>query len=95
MKLTEDQWTWLLVHLARARYWTMQRVKREPIGGHLDGDNMICEGVDKGKYHVVDRDDPDLSYETICWYMLSLSGLDVNKAWLFYHEDDVFKEISK
>ena len=55
----------------------------------LDGDNLVCEGVEKGKYHIVDRDDPELSYETLCWYVLSLSGLDVKKAWRAYHGDEV------
>jgi hypothetical protein len=85
------------VYLERSRFWkTPTSVMMDfETGMILDGDDLVCEGVEDGKYHIVDRNDPDLSYETICWYMLSLSGLDVKKAWLEYHGDNVFKEVGK
>ena len=95
--LTEDQWTWLLVYLERSRFWkTPTSVKMDlKTGIDQDGDQLVYEGVEEGKYHVVDRNGADLGYETICWYMLFLSGLDVKAAWLQYHSDDVFQAIGR
>lgn len=97
VKLTEEQWTWLLVHIARARFWKMSTCLKRGLNDATreDGDYLLCEGVEDGKYHIVHRHDSELAYETICWYMLSLSGLDVKPAWLEYHEADAFKEAGK
>jgi hypothetical protein len=91
VKLTEDQWTWLLVYLERSGFWKMPTSVKMTLetGLVLDGDSLVCEGVEAGKYHVVDRLDADPAYEKLCWYMLSLSGLDVKEAWEEYHGDDL------
>lgn len=85
--LSEDDWTWLLVHLERTRFWKMRTsLEWDPNSGLiLDGDDLLVEGVERGKYHVVERDDPEPEYEKLCQKMLELSGLDVAKAWEEYH----------
>jgi hypothetical protein len=89
VKLTGDQWTRLLVYLERSRYWKMPTGVKMTLetGLTLDGDNLVCEGVEGGKYHVVDRVDADPNYEKLCLYMLRLSGLGVKEAWEEYHDD--------
>jgi hypothetical protein len=88
VKLTQAEWTDLQDYLERARFWKMPTiVDREFFS--TDGDWLICEGVANGKYHVVNRlNVPDPNYEKLCWYMLSLSGLDLKKTWEEYHEDE-------
>lgn len=89
--LNEEQWTWLQVYLERAEYWRMRTVVNEP--DFADGAWLMCEGVRAGRYHAVFREDADLKFETLCWYMLRLSGLDVRKAWLDYHGDRAFERV--
>jgi hypothetical protein len=85
------------MYLERSRFWkTPTSVKMDLETGIVhDGDNLVYEGVEDGKYHVVDRNGADLGYETICWYMLFLSGLDVKEAWLQYQDYDVFQAIGR
>jgi hypothetical protein len=85
------------MYLERSRFWKMPTSVKMDLktGIDRDGDDLVCEGVEDGKYHVVDRNGAVLGYETICWYMLFLSGLDVKEAWLQYHGDDVFQAIGR
>ena len=90
-KLTEDEWTWLLIYLEKSRYWKISTSPKEDLitGIVEDGDQLICEGSDGGKYHIVDRSNPDPGYEKLCRYMLDLSGLDVKETWEEYHGEDI------
>jgi hypothetical protein len=86
-KLTKDEWTLLEVHLLRSRYWDMKTLagKGTGVSFDLDGDSLVCEGIDGGRYHVVDRSDPNPEYEKLCKFILDLSGLDIKKAWETHH----------
>ncbi len=97
VKLTEAEWTWLQVYLERSRFWKMPTTVKMDLqkGIILDGDDLICEGVVDGKYHMVDRVDPDPNFEKLCWYMLRLSGLDVKETWKEYHGEDLVTEIDR
>jgi hypothetical protein len=90
-KLTDDEWTRLQVYLERSHYWKMRtsvKMNLDEEGLLLDGDRLVCEGIEQGKYHIVDRLDPDPEYEKLCRYMLDLSGIDIREAWAAYHGED-------
>ncbi len=95
-KLNAADWAQLQVHLERAQFWKMPTHPPKPEPGDgvaVDGDELICEGVAGSKYHIVNRanvDDPN--YNKLCWYVLSLSGLDVEKTWKEYHGDEMPKD---
>jgi hypothetical protein len=95
--LTEGQWDSVQTLLARAHYWKMPaRVEADPQRGWvLDGGELVCEGVEDGRYHVVDRDDPERDYENFCWYVLELSGLGLRKRWIQYHRDELREKEEK
>ncbi len=95
--VTEDQWTWLQVYLDRSRFWKMPSSVKMSLetGLILDGDSLVFEGAEDGRYHVVERADADRNYEKLCWFMLRLSGLKVREAWVDYPGDDVINEIDE
>ncbi len=88
-KMTDDEWTVLQVLLEKSTYWRLKKwVKTDLASGIvMDGDRLICEGVDGGRYHVVDRSDPEPEYEKMCKFLLGLSGIDIRKAWAEYHDE--------
>jgi hypothetical protein len=88
-KMTDDEWTLLQIALEKSTYWKLRTsVKGDLAAGVvMDGDRLICEGVDSGRYHVVDRSDAEPEYEKMCKFLLGLSGLDIRKAWAEYHDD--------
>lgn len=74
VELNEDQWDGLATVLSKAGFWSMP-TRGEDQG--LDGEQLIVEGVESGKYHVVDRWSPaDGEYRNLCQYMLGLAGLE-------------------
>jgi hypothetical protein len=83
------QWTLLQIALEKSTYWKLRTsVKGDLAAGVvMDGDRLICEGVDSGRYHVVDRSDAEPEYEKMYKFLLGLSGLDIRKAWAEYHDD--------
>jgi hypothetical protein len=83
VKLNETQWKELESHLERSNFWEMPT--RLPDDSGSDGDTCVVEGVSNGRYHLVDRWEPDPGYESLCRYMLELTGLKAMKAWEGYH----------
>jgi hypothetical protein len=83
LALDSAQWSNLVRHLEAASFWDIP-TKLKGDGG-CDGDQLIIEGIKGGKYHVVDRWEPDPAYAALCRTMLDLSGLKVQKSWEGYH----------
>jgi hypothetical protein len=75
------QWNEFQRLLDKVKLWEMPTELHRLDG--CDGDQVILEAVSAGKYHVVDRWSPDREdeYAKLCRYLLTLSGLDVLKAW--------------
>ena len=81
----------LQVYLERCRYWKMRAsIKMSLTDGVItDGDELLCEGIEEGKYHIVYRLDPDADFEKLCRFMLDLSRRDdIKEAWAKYHGKD-------
>jgi hypothetical protein len=71
-ELDKEQWDGLQEHLDKAGFWGM-RTRSGKQG--LDGEELIVEGVEDGKYHVVDRWSPDAGdYRNVCGFLLELAG---------------------
>ena len=62
-----------------------------------DGDHLVLEGInaENSFYHIVDRNGAGRAYEELCWYLVSLSGLDVRKTWAEYHGEDVIDHVTE
>ena len=71
-------------HLEHARFWDSPTKD-----GHdgLDGDQLIVEGVQGGRYQIVDRWEPDPEYTRLCRFILDLTAIRIQKAWERYHSD--------
>jgi hypothetical protein len=83
--LNAEHWNHIGRLLQEASFWELP-TKLEDDGGS-DGDQLIVEGVNGGKYHVVDRWEPDPSYEALCGTMLELTQIDLGTQWSDYHGD--------
>jgi len=85
-RLSDAQWENFQRLLDKVKLWEMPT--KDPELGGYDGDQLILEAVRAGGYHVVDRWSPDAGddYTSLCRYMLTVSGLDVMKAWEEYRE---------
>jgi hypothetical protein len=70
--------------LDEAAYWELPTRLAED--GRCDGDQLIVEGVRAGKYHVLDRWDPDPVYAELCHHMLRLTGIEMSEQWNGYHD---------
>ena len=88
--LGADQFIALNRRLEQAAFWEMP-TELGDLG--LDGDQLIVEGVTTGKYHVVDRWEPDPAYAKLCLNMLDLTGLKVQKTWRKYHANNELPEM--
>ena len=44
VKLTEDQWTWIMVYLERTRFWKMPTSVKTTEPHPRRGDRLVCEG---------------------------------------------------
>lgn len=86
-RLTDDDWTLLLVAVEQAKFWNMQTFSQTnwAEGLIMDGDFLLVEGVEDGKYHVVHRLQADSNYAHLCYYILKLSGYSIDEAWSAYH----------
>jgi hypothetical protein len=87
-QLTQAQWESLRSRLEKSRFWSMKtgvELANPNFGnfvGNLDSDHWIVEGVKDGKYHVVDREEPEKDFEALGLYLLELSGLDLEAPYI-------------
>jgi hypothetical protein len=86
LTLDAQRWNRLEQLLDESAYWELPT--RLADDGGCDGDQLIVEGVRAGKYHVVDRWDPDPIYKELCHYMLGLTGIEMSEQWHAYHSGD-------
>jgi hypothetical protein len=70
--------------LAEAAFWKMPARTNSNVMV-ADGAQLIMEGVEQGRYHVVTRVLPGASYKSLCRHMLSLSGFEKFRTWEEYH----------
>jgi hypothetical protein len=82
--LSIEQWKELERLVEKSSLWELPT--RVDDGG-CDGDQLIVEGVREGKYHIVDRWEPDPDFKALCRYMLVLTNLDVSTQWRHYHSE--------
>jgi hypothetical protein len=82
----DDQWMRLESRFGGADFWSIPTDEGET--SSTDGDRLIVEGVSQTRYHVVDRKEPDRTYEELCRSMLELSGLRVRAVWEDYHSTE-------
>ncbi len=84
--LAAAEWSTLLKHVQRASFWALSPITPElikVIGLQLDGAFWIIEGLEDGRYHVVDRfSGPGQDeFRACCLYLLQLSGLKVDRIY--------------
>ena len=69
-----------LSRLDDMRYWTMPTVEEGSVG--VDGAQWIIEGVRNGKYHLVDRWNPDTgAFRDACLWLLSLADVPIDEIY--------------
>ena len=74
--ISMEEWDSFIRLLGRANFRQMPVKSRERMG--TDGAQWIIEGMQNGKYHVVDRWTPENSdYEKCGSYLLGLTGLKI------------------
>lgn len=73
LRLDAAQWAELEKQVEAANFWTLPTKERDDSGS--DGEQYIVEGLSGGRYHVVDRWEPDASYARLVNHIFSLSGL--------------------
>ena len=83
LTLDDGRWRELERLLEAASFWDLPTKPKDH--GGFDGDQLIVEGVQGSRYHVVERWMPDPAYARLCRYMLDLTGMNVEKAWDRYH----------
>lgn len=83
VKLSREQWAELKHLVDDAKFWSLPTEMWT--NGIADGASYVFEGVDKGKYHVVNAntnpepDDRYRRYKVLCEAMLKLSGIKVKE----------------
>lgn len=83
VELNEDQWRGIERRLEATSFWKMPTKISEDTG--TDGDVRIVEAVRGGRYHMVDRREPEPAFADLCRSMLELSGLKTRQAWESNH----------
>lgn len=83
LSLGARQWERFNRLLDEAAFWELPTRLEDDSGS--DGDQLVVEGVRGGRYHVVDRSDPDPVYKALCGYMLELTKIELGRQW---HHDD-------
>jgi hypothetical protein len=73
LSLDAGQWAELQEQIEAANFWSLPT--KEPKDSGNDGTQFIVEGVRAGRYHVVDRWEPDPSYKKLIGHIFGLSGL--------------------
>ena len=83
VKLSVQQGEKLIARLQQTKFWTSP-VEVKESRGIADGDRIVIEGVEHGKYHVISRTGSTTgeSYKAVCRSLLELADEpDVLKAW--------------
>jgi hypothetical protein len=75
VEIFNDEWCQFTALLDKAQFWAEPTVNRELSG--FDGSQWVFEGVNDGRYHIVDRWTPrEGAFREACIYLLKLSGRD-------------------
>ena len=78
-ELTTSEWNEFLKLLDKTEYWNMSTNEQSDIMG-TDGSRWIIEGVQNGKYNVVDRWTPrNSAYQELGMFLINLTDLDIPK----------------
>jgi hypothetical protein len=78
-ELSSAEWNEFQKLLDKIEYWTMPTNEQSDIMG-TDGSQWIIEGVQNGKYNVVDRWTPrNSSYQELGMFLINLTDLDIPK----------------
>ena len=79
-RLTIKEWTDIVVNIKSIDFWNLPSIKSEILG--TDGAQWILEGIEPGKYHVVDRWSGG-ELEKVCMQLLILTDLKIK-------QDDIY-----
>lgn len=78
-ELSSDEWNEFQKLLDKIEYWNMPTNEQSDIMG-TDGSQWIIEGVQNGKYNVVDRWTPrNSTYQELGMFLINLTDLDIPK----------------
>ncbi|MBL7905636.1 MAG: hypothetical protein JNL22_11495 [Bacteroidales bacterium] len=81
-QLTKEQWDKLISLLKSADFWNMTTKSKDDMGN--DGSQWIIEGIENGKYHVVDRWTPrNNNFQKCGQYLIELTDLKVSGSDLY------------
>jgi hypothetical protein len=75
--LTEAEWNNFIKLLNEVMFWNMPYIDVNELTPE-DGASWTLEGFDKKTFHTVDRILPKKEFETLCVYLLQLSGLEAD-----------------
>lgn len=90
VKLSVQQGERLIARVEKTKFWTSP-VEVKESRGLADGDRIVIEGVNDGKYHVLSRAGSATgeSYKEFCRSLLELAAeLDVLKAWDRFRQEE-------
>lgn len=77
IELSGSEWNEFQSLLEKAKYWSMPTKDQSGISGN-DGSRWIMEGVQNGKYNVVDRWSPrNSAYQELGMFLINLTDLDI------------------
>lgn len=77
-KLSQNDWETFLNMLREIDYWNLPTNEPDVMG--CDGAQWILEGVNEGRYHVVDRWTPrNTDFSKVCMYLLDLTNLKIKE----------------
>lgn len=85
IKISEHEWRDMEERFERLKYWTLPTEIKDQSGS--DGDQLILEGASPGRYHIVDRWEPDGEYLALCRTLADWSGTGLRKAINGYHRE--------
>ncbi len=73
LSLDAGQWAGLEKEIEAAEFWSLPTTVADDSG--TDGEQYVVEGLKGGRYHVVDRWEPDPAYKELIGHIFGLSGL--------------------
>ena len=81
--LRNRQWAEIERRIDLSGFWSL--ATKRPDDGGSDGDQLVLEGLQNGRYHVVDRWEPEKSYLELCTFLFDLGDAGVTRALMEYH----------